>query len=564
MLTVHPLGIVFGMLMYVVSVSPSLLPRRWWWHGVVSGAMVAAGYSVGWLTTNVGALVLETLEVRITYAPDLAIWVPVLFWLLFSIWFLRAVWMSYRASEDVARRVNMKPVGPGEYLLGVVTGVGIFIVVMALVVLLSRADSAVVHWLSRWTGEPIAWLVVSAAIFYLVLLFSNRVVFRVIMAFFARESARRNDRTASGITRPQVPERSGSPGSLVTWKSVGAQGRAFLSRGPSRADIEELTGRPALEPIRAYVGLRGKDFDAQAQLLVKEMRRAGAFKRKAILVNVATGSGWVDEWTAQPFEYMMEGDCAVVSMQYSYLFSAAIFVSDKDVCRDAARALFKAVKAEVDSLENPPLLFLSGESLGAEAAQYPFADAEDMVASVDGALLVGSPCESPVLSQITEGRHRGSPEVAPVYESGRQFRVVNDPQQLDVDIYGRKFGPWEYPRIAFAQHASDPVVWYTTELAFREPDWIVEKAGLDVSPKLVYTQIVTFLQIIGDLPMAGTAPGGHGHTYWGELIPIWERLLGAGDEGVPARYPQDVPHLDREELSRRIRTNIEDSGRGDR
>ena len=48
---------------------------------------------------------------------------------------------------------------------------------------------------------------------------------------------------------------AGGPGSLVRWDSLGYQGRNFIGKGPSVSDIETLTHRPAVEPIRIYAGL---------------------------------------------------------------------------------------------------------------------------------------------------------------------------------------------------------------------------------------------------------------------------------------------------------------------
>ena len=55
-------------------------------------------------------------------------------------------------------------------------------------------------------------------------------------------------RFASGV-------RSGGPDSLVPWDSLGQQGRDFTGLSPTISDIQELTARPALEPVRTYAGL---------------------------------------------------------------------------------------------------------------------------------------------------------------------------------------------------------------------------------------------------------------------------------------------------------------------
>lgn len=217
-------------------------------------------------------------------------------------------------------------------------------------------------------------------------------------------------------------------------------------------------------------------------------------------------------------------------MQYSYLFSAAILVTDMETCRQAARELFWAVRDYVSTLPpgSRPRIFVGGESLGADGATAPFSSFTELLSSTEGALLVGTPSSCAMSQELTSARHRGSPQVAPVIDSGRQVRFVNSPAQLEEDIYGRELGSWDFPRVVFAQHASDPVVWYCASTMFREPDWIRERAGLDVSPNIRFSPIATYLQILCDMPMAGTAPGGHGHTYTDELIPVWARILETG------------------------------------
>lgn len=553
--------------MYTISVSPSLLPRRWWYHGLVSGVLMAVGYCVGWLAQNLGGAVLRHIGIRVIVSPTLERWVPWVLMLAFGIWVLRTVILSYRSSLRAAELVEMRPERLPEYLLGMVASLVLFAVLMLIALGFVWIFTLVSDWLALWMPLPVALLVTLAAGVFAAAFLSNRVVLRAILAFFARDAAGRNNRTASGISQPLLPEKSGSPQSLCSWRSVGAQGRAFVGRGPTSAQIAEVVGGPAMEPIRVYAGMPddGRDFDGTAALVVREMYRTGAFDRRVVLVVVATGSGWVDEWSVQPLEYLTRGNCATVSMQYSYLFSAAIMMSEKETCQKAAVALYRAIRAEVDALppERRPLLFVSGESLGAEAAQYPFGDFADMTTRVDGALFVGSPATGPILQELTSGRHRGSPEVVPVYDSARQARFVSGPAQLDRDVYGREYGRWEFPRIVFAQHASDPVVWYTLRLMFNEPDWIRERVGLDVTTNMRYTYLATYWQVACDMPMAGTAPGGHGHTYNEELIPIWLRLLGIDEAASPAGADfvsgADAAFVER--LGRVIRADVEGSGK---
>ena len=365
-----------------------------------------------------------------------------------------------------------------------------------------------------------------AIVFFL----TSNVILRGGIGFFRHRAEQMNMRTARGIFKPFVPERSASPASPVTWESVGGQGRVFLGRGPSRLDIAQVCGGEAMEPIRVYSGMPtgGAGIEQAAATVVAELRRTGAFDRAVILIAASTGSGWVDEWQVQPLEFLTRGNCATASLQYSYVPSALNWLTGLEPAQEASAALFRAVRAELDTMDEAdrPALFVCGESLGAFASQSVFSSVEDALSQVDGALWVGTPAFTPMHTELTSARHRGSPEVAPVVYNGRRVRFVNEPSDLRTDLYGRELGPWGFPRFVYAQHASDPVVWWNRKMLWTQPDWLRERAGRDVSPFVEFTRFVTFIQVLADLPVAGTAPGGHGHTYNEELIPLWRAILG--------------------------------------
>jgi uncharacterized membrane protein len=67
-------------------------------------------------------------------------------------------------------------------------------------------------------------------------------------------------------------------------------------------------------------------------------------------------------------------------------------------------------------------------------------------------------------------------------------------------------------RFVYLQHASDPMVFFSPGLLFREPAWLVGERGPDVSPYLRWHPIVTFLQVAFDIPMATAVPTGYGHN----------------------------------------------------
>ena len=524
------LGVIAALAMYAVSVAPSLMARSWAWHAVASGVLVSCGYVAGVVIQNVGARVIAMTGLTIRASEPVEIGFRACVAALFAIWWLYAVIQSYRRARVAARLVNMPGETFGEYLLGTAGTTVIAWCLIAIVAAMNRVGRMLIGALGGYMPHPAAVVVGVAILAAIVFFLTSNVILRGGIGFFRHRAEQMNMRTARGIFKPFVPERSASPASPVTWESVGGQGRVFLGRGPSRLDIAQVCGGEAMEPIRVYSGMPtgGAGIEQAAATVVAELRRTGAFDRAVILIAASTGSGWVDEWQVQPLEFLTRGNCATASLQYSYVPSALNWLTGLEPAQEASAALFRAVRAELDTMDEAdrPALFVCGESLGAFASQSVFSSVEDALSQVDGALWVGTPAFTPMHAELTAARHKGSPEVAPVVYNGRRVRFVNEPSDLRTDLYGRELGPWGFPRFVYAQHASDPVVWWNRKMLWMQPDWLRERAGRDVSPFVEFTRFVTFIQVLADLPVAGTAPGGHGHTYNEELIPLWRAILG--------------------------------------
>ena len=564
------IGVVGALVMYGVSVSPSLLARSWQWHAVASGVLSAVGYIVGLTIQRFYALVVPRLGVEITAPQSVSIAFRAVLLLGFFLWFLRWLLQSYRERKRANHLVGMRGETLGEYLLGTFCAFILMLALLGIAWGLQWIGRAIVIVLSQWMHMVFALALSLLILVVIVYALTSQVLLKLGINFFTRHARKMNNRTAKGIVQPQVPERSGSPQSRSSWRAVGGQGRVFLGRGPSCADIEAVTGCAAMEPIRVYAGMpeEGQSLQSTADLVVEELHRTGAFDRAVILIATSTGSGWVDEWQVQPLEYLTRGNCATASMQYSFVPSSINFLTDLDVSEEAAVILFETIRRAVDEIpeDRRPALFVCGESLGAYASQHVFSGIVDVLSRTDGALWVGTPAFTPMHAELTAIRHRGSPEVAPVVANGRHVRFVNVPENLWADVYGRELGDWNYPRVVYAQHPSDPVVWWNSELVWHKPDWISEKVDGDVSPHMQYTRGATYIQVLVDMPVAGTAPGGHGHTYHEELIPLWEAILGLREDeknagshfGLDSQWIQDDTH---EKIGRAIRDNLSRSER---
>ena len=564
------IGVVGALVMYGVSVSPSLLARSWQWHAVASGVLSAVGYIVGLTIQRFYALVVPRLGVEITAPQSVSIAFRAVLLLGFFLWFLRWLLQSYRERKRANYLVGMRGETLGEYLLGTFCAFILMLALLGIAWGLQWIGRAIVSVLSQWMHMVFALALSLLILVVIVYALTSQVLLKLGINFFTRHARKMNNRTAKGIVQPQVPERSGSPQSRSSWRAVGGQGRVFLGRGPSCADIEAVTGCAAMEPIRVYAGMpeEGQSLQSAADLVVEELHRTGAFDRAVILIATSTGSGWVDEWQVQPLEYLTRGNCATASMQYSFVPSSINFLTDLDVSEEAAVILFETIRRAVDEIpeDRRPALFVCGESLGAYASQHVFSGIVDVLSRTDGALWVGTPAFTPMHAELTAIRHRGSPEVAPVVANGRHVRFVNVPENLWADVYGRELGDWNYPRLVYAQHPSDPGVWWNSEVVWHKPDWISEKVDGDVSPHMQYTRGATYIQVLVDMPVAGTAPGGHGHTYHEELIPLWEAILGLREDeknagshfGLDSQWIQDDTH---EKIGRAIRDNLSRSER---
>jgi uncharacterized membrane protein len=146
-------------------------------------------------------------------------------------------------------------------------------------------------------------------------------------------------RTINGETDPDAAAprdslRSSGPQSLVSWESLGNQGRRFVTGGPDAGALQHF-GRPGGQPpIRVYVGLDAAPTSREgAALAVRELQRTGAFDGQVLGVITTTGTGWVNAQAVDPLDYMYNGDTALVATQYSYLPSPISFLVEKEHAR---------------------------------------------------------------------------------------------------------------------------------------------------------------------------------------------------------------------------------------
>jgi uncharacterized membrane protein len=232
-----------------------------------------------------------------------------------------------------------------------------------------------------------------------------------LAALADRSFSVRNTTSAEGVGPPTSGLRSGGPGSLVSWESLGRQGRAITGTGPSAKEIAAFTGSPGTEPIRAYAGtVSATDVEERAELAVADLERAGGFDRANLLVATTTGSGWLDSGAIDSFEYLTGGDSAIVAMQYSYLPSWLSYLVDQKKAREAGRQLFDAVYDRWSKLPpaDRPRLFVFGLSLGSFGGETAFSGEYDLRNRTAGALFAGPPNFNTLYREFTDTATRAA------------------------------------------------------------------------------------------------------------------------------------------------------------
>jgi uncharacterized membrane protein len=287
-------------------------------------------------------------------------------------------------------------------------------------------------------------------------------------------------------------------------------GKEFIVRGPTSQEIAKVTEKPAKMPLRVYAGLATADsFQERAKIALQELIRVGGFERKVLIVATPTGTGWLDPGGVDTIEYLHGGDTAIVSMQYSYLPSWITILVDPTRSIESSKALFNEVYSHWKSLDSDqrPKLYLHGLSLGSLGIES-CADLFTLFSDpIQGGVFSGPPFPSPVWNSIVKGRDKESPMWLPTFRDESMVRFTSQTNHL----LSRQ--NWSRLRFVYLQYASDPMVFFSTDLPYREPTWLQGTRGPDVSPYVRWWPIVTFFQILFDLPMATSVPTGYGHNY---------------------------------------------------
>jgi len=501
-------GLIGALLFFSLSLVPSLLPRSGVLQGLVSGITAVIGYGLASAFVALWHYVQGPVPHGTARRWSLLILLGALSLLLgYSVW-------KYVGWQNETRELmGMEPLSPLVWPTIIV----ISLLSAWLLLAMGRAFRTLFRWaadvVDRWLPRRLA---VTLSSLVTVLVIWGLLSGAIIDTFFWGANAifsTRDTRDKPFATQPTDEYHSGGPGSLVEWDELGRQGRDFISRTPEVEDINAVTGGGALEPIRVYVGLKAADtVQERADIMLEELKRTGAFDRRAIVIGSTTGTGWLDPNAMDPIDYMFNGDDAIAGMQYSYLPSWISLFADSAITKETAQTMFATIHDYWVTLpeDSRPQLYLFGLSLGSFGVESVLTDVDVINSPFSGALMAGPPFLNPLHTDITDNREPGTPAWNPTYGDGRTVRFT-----AQEDLLHRDEGVWgPSTRLVYLQHGTDGVVWFSPSLLYRSPDWLKEgERAPDVSDEMTWYPIVSFWQGAVDLAAAGAVPAGYGHQY---------------------------------------------------
>ena len=501
--------LMLGLLFFAASLTPSLIPRGPAVQGILGGLVTAIGYLIG----NIAGLLWRAMEMpQLSGRPARVLTsITAIAILAFFLWVLGS---SLTWQNDLRQKMGMEPEDALHLTKIVLFAVVTFVVAFLLGRLVASLFRLVRGWFYRIMPPRRANVLGFVAVALVLFVVTRDGIYDRVVTGLDESYEAAQELFQNAPPAPSDPRMTGSAASLIDWAAMGKPGRDFITSGPTADDIAAFTGRPAMQPIRVYVGRADGDTPQQrAELALAELIRQRAFEREVLIVASPTGTGWMDPGAQDPVEYMHGGNIATVAAQYSYLQSPLALILETRTGLEQATALQDAVHGYWKTLpaDNRPRLYVHGLSLGAWSSMYATNLFRLLDDPIDGAFWAGPPFPSGFWNYVQNQRNPGTPWVLPTIGDGSLFRYASHTADAS-----KAAASWGNMRIAFLQYSSDPVVFYQPRSLWRAPPWMREPPAEDVSDHLFFMPIVTQFQLALDLALSFGAPPGHGHAYYAQ------------------------------------------------
>ena len=316
---------------------------------------------------------------------------------------------------------------------------------------------------------------------------------------------------------PTSPYVSCGPNSEVDFEDIGKEGRRFVLMRLSPAEIEQVMGGNAAEPVRVVIPRDGT-VEERAATAVRELTATGGLSRSVICIASPTGVGYVNYVMAEALEYLTRGDCAVVVPQYAYVPSAlALNKTDEGV--ELQTAVIEAVSRRLDELApaNRPRIVQFGESLGAQVAvdvAGPEGIPQFDAVGLESGLYLGVPFRSHLWKAWLHD--------ADAMTDGGRLVNVSEASEIPVGA----------GRHVMINHHDDPINKFSYEMVVQRPWWFgaPETRPPKVPRETLFRPVISFVIALIDLVNGMDAKPGEfrllAHDYRIDIAEAVEKVYG--------------------------------------
>jgi uncharacterized membrane protein len=336
---------------------------------------------------------------------------------------------------------------------------------------------------------------------------------------------------------------SGGPESVVPFDTLSREGRRFVNMVLTRDEITSVMGQDAVaEPIRIFVGLdTSPEVEDRVDMVMDELVRTGAFRRKVLCLASPTGSGYINYVLAEAIEYLTLGDCAIATMQYS-LLPSPMSLTRTGLAVEQNRDLMHAVTGYLRGMDPSarPRLVLFGESLGALTMQdiwrHRTVEAIDRD-FVHSSIFLGTP-------SATEFAKAWRLNPGKIDPDGKMIELDDFGQFLDLPDEHRS-----RVRHVLISHYDDPIPKFGTNLLLRKPWWLgpSEHRPPGVPRSTAWRPgtsfVLTGVDMVNAMEVIPGTFGRRGHDYREDIARF-----------VSATYGLDVAPLQLLEIERALRS----------
>lgn len=528
-------SLLLGLVFFTASLTPSLIPRGPAVQGILGGLVTALGYLAG----QILGLVWRAAEMPRLHGRPARVLTRIALTMIGAV-FLGVLGSSLRWQNELRAKMGMEPADGLNLAMIIVLSVLTFAAAFLLGRLVASFFRLIRARFYRLMPPRRANVLGFVAVVIILFVVTRNGIFDRVVGGLDESYETAQALFDSAPPAPGDPRKTGSAASLVDWAAIGKPGRDYITSGPDAEDIAAFTGRPALDPIRVYVGRANADTPRErAELALAELKRLGAFERKVLIMASPTGTGWMDPGAMDPVEFMHDGDIATVAVQYSYLQSPLALILETNAGLEQATALQEVVHGYWKTLppDSRPRLYVHGLSLGAWSSMHATNLFRLLDDPIQGAFWAGPPFPSAFWNYVQNQRNPGSPWVLPTIGDGSLVRYASH-----VADASEARAAWGNMRIVFLQYSSDPVVFYDPASLWRAPPWMREPPAADMSDYFVFVPVVTQFQLALDLALSFGAPPGFGHTYYArDYIGPWVQVT-APEGWTPADTRRLIDH----------------------